>query len=162
MDCRKEIASDMFRAKYGGYWILGIIAFLGLFAGTLAWYVHYIANLANTPNQVQVISPIDLAGVTATLGGLVLVGAFYKGKDASNDEEKQITDGLKLVGKIMLLSSVCFIITYFSLEYVRTITSKILTDWDWFYVIITDFAAIFAIISLSVALSFLVVITRFI
>jgi len=153
----------MFRARYGGYWILGIVTFIALFAGSIAWYVQYIANLANTPNQVQAVSPIELAGVTATLGGLVLIGAFYKGKnELENNEDREVTSALKLIGKIILISSACFIITYFSLEFVGKISTKTLTFWDWSFITITDIAAMIAILSLSVAISFLITITRFI
>lgn len=153
----------MFRARYGVYWILGIIAFIGSLAGTLAWFVHYIASLANTPGLTQTVSPIDLAAVTATIGGLILVGAFYKSRDErATEEDKEITDDLKLIGKLILLSSACFVITYFLLEYVSTIKSNSLTTLDWFFVITTDFAAIIAGASLSVALGFLVTIIRFI
>jgi hypothetical protein len=154
---------EMFRwGRYRMYGILGTITLIGSLTGTLAWFVHYIATLANTPNQPQAISPIELAGVTATLGGLVLVGAFYKGRDErATDEEKERTESLKLAGKLTLLSSVCFIVTYFLLEYVRLITAPVLSPLDWFFVVTTDIAAIVAGLSLSIALSLLVTVIRF-
>jgi hypothetical protein len=153
---------DMFNwDRYRWYCIPGVITLIGSLAGTIAWFVHYIATLANTPNQVQAISPIELAGVTAALGGLVLIGAFYKEKDEHADnEKKERTKSLKRVGKLALFSSACFMVTYFLLEYVRIVTGP-LSPLDWFFVVITDFAAIFAGLSLSVALSLLVTIVRF-
>jgi hypothetical protein len=153
---------DKWWDRYRWYCIPGIITLIGSFAGTIAWFGHYIATLANTPNQPQAISPIELAGVTATLGGLVLIGAFYKEKDEhANDEKKEHTKSLKLVGKLILFSSVCFMVTYFLLEYVRLNTSPVLSPLNWFFVITTDLAAIFAGFSLSFALSFLVTIIPF-
>jgi hypothetical protein len=147
--------------RYKWYCVPGIITFMGSFAGTIAWFVHYIATLANTPNQPQAISPIELAGVTATLGGLVLIGAFYKEKDEhGSDERKKHTKNLKLVGKLTLFSSAYFVVTYFLLEYVRLIHTP-LSPLDWFFVVTTDFAAAFAGFSLSIALGLLVTIVRF-
>jgi hypothetical protein len=154
----------MLRARYGLYWIPGIITLVGALAGTLAWFTHYITTLANTPNIVQAISPIDLAGVTATLGGLILVGAFYKErKDLATKEEKEVAIDLRTIGKIILVSSACFIATYFLLEYVQIMKSPPLSkSWFWFFIFTTDLAAIIAGVSLSVALSFLITIVRFI
>jgi hypothetical protein len=147
--------------RYKLYCIAGIVTLVGSLAGTLAWFVRYIASLSNNPTQTQVISPIDLAAVTATLGGLILVGAFYKGKDANNTE-KVLANDLKLVGKLVLFSSACFIIGYFLIVYVSMINDTTLTIRDWFFVIMTDFAMIFAGCSISFALGDLVTIIKFI
>ena len=153
----------MFRFRYGiFYWILGAIVCTVALFGMIEWFKHYILTLANTPNQIQAISPIELAGVTATLGGLVLVGAFYKGKDEqASTEDAKTTADLKFIGKLILCSSVCFIVTYFTLEYVRTITSTSLSYYDWFFIVITGATALSAGITLSVALGLLVTIIRF-
>ena len=87
--------------------------------GSMSWFIRYVSTLTKTPSQTQVISPIDIAGITATLGGLVLVGAFYEANQIS-PENKEITQALKRVGKEILVSSVCFIIIFFMLEYIRT------------------------------------------
>ena len=146
-------------AKYGYYCILGMIALIGSLLGTVAYIAHYVASLAN---REQVTSPIDLAGVTAALGGLILIGAFYKGKDwFATREEKERTKDLKLIGKLVLLSSACFIIAFFLIEYVRLITSPTLSPLDWFFVITADMAIVIAGVSISIALSLLVTLTRF-
>ena len=163
-------------ARYGWYWFLGLIVFIGGIGGTFAWFFHYLASLANVPASVSSnmsaqqivttsISPIDLAGVTATLGGLVLVGAFYKSKSERVDEnDASLTLDLKLVGKFILSSSVCFILTYFMLQYALTFTTSTkdqLPYLFWPFVIGTDVAAIAAGFLLSLALGFLVTIVRF-
>jgi hypothetical protein len=149
--------------KYGIYCVAGIVTWFGSVAGTLAWFVHYIASLANNPSLQQVISPIDLAGVTATLGGLILIGAFYKEKGANgNEKERDLTEALKLVGKLILVSSVCFIIGYFLIEYVRLITTPTLSFVNWLFVIATDLVMIIAGFAVSFALSLLVTIVRYI
>lgn len=152
----------MFRARYGLYWLLGIVTLVGSLAGTITWFVDYIVSLANTSNQSQVISPIELAAVTATLGGLVLVGAFYKGtNERATREEYEVTTDLKLIGKIILISAVCFIITYFLLGYVHTLDSPF-SPRDYFFLLTTDVAAAVAVLALSLALCFLVTVMRFI
>lgn len=153
--------NDMW-AKYSGYCILGIITLITSLFGTVAWFVNYIASLADLANRQPVTSPITLAAVTAALGGLILVGAFYRGKnERATDEERKHTEDLKLIGKLIVLSSACFIITFFLIEYVRLITSPTLSCLEQFYVIITDIAAAVAVLSVSVALSLLVTIVRF-
>ena len=81
-------------AKYHNYCILGVISFILLFFGSIMWCYHYLQSFAILPNPQQVcpsaISPIDLAVVTATLGGLVLVGAFYR--ERATDKKEQTND----------------------------------------------------------------------
>jgi hypothetical protein len=153
--------SDMWR-KYNGYCILGFITLITSLFGTIAWFINYIASLANVANRQLATSPIELAAVTAALGGLILVGAFYRGKnERATPEEREHTEDLKLVGKLIVASSSCFIITFFLIEYVRIITSPTLSPIELFYVIVTDVAAAIAVLSISVALSLLVTIVRF-
>jgi hypothetical protein len=148
--------------KYSDYCILGIITLITSLFGTVAWFVSYIASLADVETQHPATSPLTLAAVTAALGGLILVGAFYRGKnEGATDVEKEHTKDLKVVGKLIVLSSACFIITFFLIEYVRLITSPTLSGLEQFYVIITDIAAGVAGLSISVALSMLVTILRF-
>ena len=148
--------------KYKGYCILGFITLITSLMGTIAWFVNYIASLADLSSRQQATSPIGLAAVTASLGGLILVGAFYRGKDErATPEEREHTIDLKFVGKLILLSSVCFIITFFLVEYVRLITSPTLSPIEWFYIIVTDVVAVIAGLSISIALSLLVTIVRF-
>ena len=96
------------------------------------WFLHYLQTFQNLPHPQHlphlqatpiITSPIDLAGVTATLGGLVLIGAFYR--EHAPDEKKELTKDLKLIGKLILLSSACFIIAFFGTEYVRSITTTL-------------------------------------
>jgi hypothetical protein len=146
--------------RLGYSWIFGLITFIGSLIGTLTWFIHYIAPLANTPTQLQAVSPIDLAVTTATLGGLVLIGAFYKEGNIS-DKDQRNAALLKTVGKLILTSSVCFIITYFLVEYLSEI-KEVNNAWDWFIEIITDIIAFAAGITISVALSLLVAVLPFI
>jgi len=148
--------------KYNRYCILGFITLVTSLFGTIAWFINYIASLANVANHQQAISPIELAAVTAALGGLILIGAFYRGKnERTTPEEREHTGDLKLVGKLIVASSACFIIAFFLIEYVRIITSPTLSPIEWFYVIVTDVAAATACVTVSVALSILVTIVRF-
>jgi len=148
--------------KYNRYCILGIITLISSLVGTIAWFIHYIVSLANVANHQQATSPIELAAVTAALGGLILVGAFYRGKNEhATPKEKEHTGDLKLVGRLIVVSSACFIIAFFLIEYVRTITSPTLSSIQWLYVIGTDVAALIACLTVSVALSILVTIVRF-
>jgi hypothetical protein len=155
---------EMFRwDRYGIlYGLLGLVTLLCSAGGIWLWFTNYIATLTNTPNIVQTTSPIEVAGVTATLGGLILVGAFYRDKDGSMDnKQRKLNDTLKLAGKLLLVSSVCFIILYFLLEFVRTIdqTNSI---GEWIFVISTDVAVFVGGFALSFALSTLVTIIRYI
>jgi len=148
--------------KYNGYCILGIIALVTSLFGTIAWFINYIASLADLTGRQQATSPIELAAVTAALGGLILVGAFYRGKNERvTPEEREHTKDLKLIGKLIVLSSACFIIAFFLIEYVRVITSPTLSPIEWFYVIVTDVVAAIAGLTISIALSLLVTIIRF-
>ena len=152
--------------KYGGYCILGLITFILSAFGSIMWVYHYLQSFAILPNPQQVptpvISPIDLAAVTATLGGLVLVGAFYRGKDeGATDEQKELTKDLKLIGKLILLSSACFIIFFFAMEYVRSMNTLPLNLVQHLYADATAIAAVIAGVSTSIALSILVTIIKF-
>lgn len=147
--------------KYGGYCIAGWIALIGALFGSISWFIRYVSTLTKLPSQTQVISPIDIAGITATLGGLVLVGAFYEANQIS-PENKEITQALKRVGKEILVSSVCFIIIFFMLEYIRIINTATLNPVQRIYVIAADFFAVFGILFLSIAMGNLITIIRFI
>jgi len=148
--------------KYNSYCILGFITLITSLFGTYTWFINYIVSLANVTNRQQTASPIELAAVTAALGGLILVGAFYRGKnERATPAEREHTKDLKLVGKLIIASSACFIIAFFLIEYVRIITSPTLSPLEWSYVIVTDVVAAIACIAVSVALSLLVTIVRF-
>ena len=151
--------------KYGGYCILGIMTLIFSLFGYIAWFIRYIAPLPNAPSAQQssllVLSPIDLAAVTATLGGLVLIGAFYKGKnECATPSDREHSNDLKLVGKSLLVASACFIIGFFLIEYVRLITSPVLSCSEQFYVIVTDVVIAVAGLSTCFALSLLVTIVK--
>jgi len=148
-------------SRYGGYCIAGWVAVIGALFGSLKWFIQYVSILTKIPSQTQVISPIEIAGITATLGGLVLVGAFYEANQ-NLPEKKEITQALKRVGKTILFSSVCFIIIFFMLEYIRIINTETLNSVQWIYVIAADFFAVFGILSLSIAMGNLITIIRFI
>jgi hypothetical protein len=150
---------EMRKSKYGAYCIAGWIALIGALFGSISWFIRYVSTLTKIPSQTQVISPIDIAGITATLGGLVLVGAFY---EANQIERKEIAEALKRVGKEILVSSVCFIIIFFMLEYIRIINTPTLNPVQSIYVVAADFFAVFGILSLSIAMGNLITIIRFI
>jgi hypothetical protein len=150
------------RLKYGNYCILGIITFILLVFGSILWCYHYLQGFAVLPNPQQIspsaTSPIDLAEVTATLGGLVLVGAFYR--ERATDKKEQSND-LKLIGKLILLSSACFLIFFFGMEYVRSVKDSSLNIVQQLYIWATAATVANAAVSTSVALSVLVIIVRF-
>ncbi len=138
---QQKRTNSMWR-KYGGYCILGLVTLLTSLFGTTAWFINYIASLSKGPAGAVGTSPLELAGVTAALGGLILVGAFYRGKDDNATPiENEHTNDLRLVGKLILSASAVFIISFFLIEYVRLITSETLSWAEWFYVVVTDVAA---------------------
>ena len=95
-------------SKYGIYCVAGFLAFWGTLIGSLYWLFRYIGTLTSlttitTSSQIanaQVISPIDIAGVTATLGGLLLVGAFGRNQEGATPDEKETTNCLKRIGNL--------------------------------------------------------------
>jgi hypothetical protein len=149
-------------SKYDDYCYLGIITFILSGFGAIMWFLHYLQSFRNLPNPQQatplITSPIDLAAVTATLGGLVLIGAFYR--ERPTDEQKELTKDLKCIGKLILLSSACFIIAFFGTEYVRSIDTT-LNLMQTLYMWATAAAVAIAGLSVSVALSILVTIVKF-
>ena len=151
--------------KYRGLCILGIMTLTLSLFGYIAWFIHYIQSLVNAPGVQQssllVISPISLAAVTGTLGGLVLIGAFYKGKNGFlTPSDREHSSDLKIVGKSLLIASACFIIGFFFIEYVRLITSPVLSWSELFYVIATDVVMMVAGLFTCFALSLLVTIVK--
>ncbi len=149
--------------KYGWYCVPGYIIFIISAIGSLMWLYHYLQSLAIIPSEIPVtassISPIDLCVVTATLGGLVLIGAFYKENNLNNHE---IIHDLKTVGKLILLSSACFLIFFFGMEYVKSISDVSLNSAERIFVDITAFVAAIALLAISYALDILVTIIRFV
>ena len=136
----------------------GLIALIVSIFGSIGYIIHYfIGSLAN---KEAVTSPIEIAGIAATLGGLVLVGAFYKErKQGANEVDLAHTKDLKCIGKQILFSASCFIIAFFALEYLRLLPpSEPLSFVENLYVYATDFAILFGGISLSIAVSFLIVV----
>ena len=148
--------------RYGAYCILGMITFLLSLFGSFMWLYHYLQSLTLLPNPNKVVippvSPIDLAATTATIGGLVLVGAFFREK-ATPGEMEQNND-LKLVGKLLLASSACFFIFFFAMEYVSSMNNSPLNVIQNIYVWATAFAVVIAAIGVSWALGILVTIVR--
>jgi hypothetical protein len=88
--------------------ILAAIVWLISFFGILAYVIHYIQYIASLdPSKIQSLpTPIDLAAVTATIGGLILIGAFYKDKRDISNQEKENATQLKTIAKLLLCSSV--------------------------------------------------------
>ena len=131
--------------------IIAAIVWLISFFGILAYVIHYIEYIASLdPSKIQSLpTPIDLAAVTATIGGLILIGAFYK-------NDTKLGQNLKTIAKLLLCSSVFFIVSFFTLEYVRLITSTTLSIAEWFYIISTDIAIAIAGLTICVALGLLV------
>jgi hypothetical protein len=148
--------------NYGGYCVLGIIGLATAALGSIAWFINYIVSLADLATRKTATSPIELAAVTAALGGLILVGAFYRDKkDTTQDVDREHTSDLRIVGKFTVLSSACFIITFFLVEYARLITTPTLSAFDGFMIIIADVAAIIACLSISAATGLLITILKF-
>jgi hypothetical protein len=141
--------------NYGWYWIAGLITFVSVLIGSFCWLFQYITTLTSTPTVSQVASPIDIAEVTATLGGLLLVGAF------SMEKEQEVTKDLKKIGKIILVTSASMIVSYFLMEYVRLMKNNSLTILEWIFVYVAAFFNVIGIICISCALSSLVTIVRF-
>ena len=115
--------------------------------GVLVYIIQYISSLAN--NTQPIVSPIELAGVIATLGGLILIGAFYKDNTAFGQH-------LKTSAKLLLGSSILYIITFFLLEEALFIKSP---TPEWIittFAVISDVVMIFAGITLVAALGRLV------
>jgi hypothetical protein len=131
--------------------VLAVIVWLISFFGILAYVIHYIAYIASLdPSKIQSLpTPIDLAAVTATIGGLVLIGAFYK-------NNTELGQNLKTIAKLLLCSSVFFIVSFFTIEYVRLITSPTLSIVEWFYIVSTDIAIGIAGLTIWAALGLLV------
>ena len=148
--------------RYGYYCILGLITiFLSLF-GSLMWLYHYLQSLALVPNPDKIVippvSPIELAATTATIGGLVLVGAFFREKATPDDIE--LNSNLKLVGKLILASSACYLIFFFAMEYVTAMNNSPLNAIQQVYIWATASAVVIASFCVSYALGVLVTIVR--
>lgn len=152
-------------AKYRFLCIAGLATMTLSLVGYIAWFIRYIQSLLSAPcpqqSSLLVISPINLAAVTATLGGLVLIGAFYKGKNGFlTPSDRAHSSDLKIVGKSLLIASACFIIGFFFTEYVRLITSPVLSWPELFYVIATDVVMMVAGLLTCFGLSLLVTIVK--
>ena len=115
--------------------------------GVIAYILDYIISLNN--HQSPIVSPIDLAGVSATLGGLILVGGFFK-------ENTDLGQKLKRSARLLLYSSVFFIISFFLLEAVFIIKPPTLSWTDWVFIGFTDFSIAIAGVFLCFALGRLV------
>lgn len=126
-------------------WIVGLVVFFG----SIFYLFNYIQNQANPSKFALSNSPIDLAGVIATIGGLVLVGAFYKNKDE-----------LKNVGKLLLISSALFVVSFYAMEYLRLVNHKILNGLDWCFIWGFDIAFLLAGIALAVGLGYLIAVIK--
>lgn len=133
-------------------WLWDITVWL-LFAmiavGALAYTLHYILTLVPNSTIGATPSPIDLAGVSGTIGSLLLVGVFVR---SGNPMEKE----LKGIGKAFLGAAVGFTIAFLLIEWVRIDTSKTLNAWEWIMVVGSDLSIILAGVSLAVALVWLV------
>jgi uncharacterized protein with PQ loop repeat len=127
--------------------ILGFIVSFVIFFGTIFYLIHYVGNAANPAQYTLSDTPVGIAGVIATIGGLVLVGAFYKAENQ-----------LKNVGKLLLTSASLFVISFFAMQYISLVKDTVLTGVDWFFIWSFDIAFLLDGISLAVGLGYLMAI----
>lgn len=116
--------------------------------GILAYIIHYIISLAE--HEQPVVSPIGLAAVTATLGGLILVGAFYK------EDQTDLGRSLKSSAKALLGSSVFFITAFLLLEAALYITEPVPQWLITLFAVFSDIVIALAGVTLAFALGRLV------
>lgn len=139
------------------YYIISAILYPTLGIGTLAYFILYIKSLVT---QVPVASPLDLAGVAGAIGGLILVGAFYKEK-GSSQEELAIGKKLKRIAKYFLEAAVSFTIAFLLLQAVSLINSETLSWGEWILVYLTSISMAVAGVALCLALTFLIRVIRY-
>lgn len=117
--------------------------------GVLAYFITYIKSLVT---HESVASPLNLAGIAATIGGLILVGAFYKEKGGTN-EELALGGELRRIAKFFLGAAVSLTIAFLLFEAVRLMNSPSLTWSDWLLIYVDAIAIAVAGGTLSFALA---------
>ena len=89
-----------------------------ILAGVALYFLRYFSSLKNGES---VESPLTLAMVAVTLGGFILLGAFYKERSERQDEpqvQKAVSNEplsgkeLKRVAKLFLGAAICFVVTF--------------------------------------------------
>lgn len=89
-----------------------------ILAGVAAYFLRYFSSLKDGES---VESPLTLAMVAVTLGGFVLLGAFYKERSERQDEpqvqnavsnEPVSGKELKRAAKFFLGAAICFVVTF--------------------------------------------------
>lgn len=118
--------------------------------GIVAYFLRYISALVT---REPTPSPLQLATVAAALGGLILIGAFYK-------EKSPIEPELKRIAKLFLGAAVSFIIVFLLLQAVSMIKSPTLGWAEWLLVVMTGISITAAGITLCLALIFLIRVIR--
>lgn len=138
--------------------ILGVIVFLFSFVGVVAYFLKYMPSLRSLDASKAIPpSPIELAGISATIGGLILIGAFYK--ESKDGEDTGQGSLLKLTAKLFLGAAISFVIMFLSLEYLSILPAEEkLSFMNWVAVIVVDISMAIGGFTLSIGLSILAVI----
>lgn len=118
--------------------------------GTVAYIYRYIFALIK---HEEIESPIQLAITAITLGGFILLGAFYR-------RGLEYEQRLKTIAKLFLLAAIFFIIVLLLLNISAMIQSPP-ENWlsqviiEWLLPVVVSISIIVASISFAVALVFL-------
>ncbi|MGD0168060.1 MAG: hypothetical protein ABSC51_12370 [Gaiellaceae bacterium] len=118
-----------------------------LIVGIMLYFINYIKSIAD---KTSYPSPLDLAILSATLGGFILIGAFY---DKSKENIKTF---LRRTGVYFLIASLTFCIEFFFLLVVGSITDNPLTLIDWVIISFTLIMMIPSSLSFTLGLTELV------
>lgn len=132
-----------------------IIIYPLLLIGVFAYIFNYFTSLIN---EKPATNPLDLAGIAGTIGGLILVSAFYQDKNIETTNARK----LKTIAKLFLGSAVSFVVLFFLSE----LSSMMGTTTASLTVIIINVALATAIIaaclSMGMALALLIQVIKYI
>lgn len=103
-------------------WMLKGFLLLAVAVGGLSYVIHYISTLIPNPTTATP-SPLELAGTSGAIGGLLLVGAFAK---QGNEFEAK----LRRTGKFFLGAAAYLTICFLLLEWARVTNPPALNFWQ--------------------------------
>lgn len=129
------------------YIIIASITYPLLLIGVFMYAYNYMVALIENK---ATSNPLELAGVAGTIGGLILLSAFYSDKNMETQNGRK----LKTIAKLLLVSSVSFVSLFLVLEILTKLDSTTLAG---VIVIFFTFGAILAAsVSFAIALTMLI------
>lgn len=129
--------------------VLFVVLYPVVAAGIIVYFVRYMGSLVT---REPAHSPLELATIAAALGGLILLGAFYR-------ENKPLGPELKKIAKLFLGAAVSLTVLFFLFEMVASMQST-LGLGEWLVIVVTWAAMLVAGLSLGLALVLLIGVIR--